>query len=321
MYVKSTWGIGAGAYSLCPFLKPKKKKGDVFILKLKSKYNLTTFVFLLPWIITFIIFSLYPIIFSFGISFTNYTGLSPEINFVGLKNYLSLFKDKIFLKAMRNTFVFVIGTIPFTTVISILLAVLINSKMVRFKGIFKAGFFLPSVMSMVVISTIWRYIYSADGILNYLLQTVGIEKNTGWLASPDTALLSIMIMNVWAAIGYYTIIFLAGLQSIPEELYESASIDGASSSDKFFKITLPLIKPTLFFVIAINTIRSFQIFTEIFTMTGGGPLNSTQTIVHYLYMTGFRQFRMGYASAMAYILVIIILIITLIQQRALRSEY
>lgn len=321
MYVKSTWGIGAGVYPLCPFLKQKKKKGDVFILKLKNKYNLTTFVFLLPWIITFIIFSVYPIIFSFGISFTDYTGLSPEINFVGLKNYFSLFKDEIFLKAMRNTFIFVIGTIPFTTVISILLAVLINSKMVRFKGLFKAGFFLPSVMSMVVISTIWRYIYSADGILNYLLQTIGIEKNTGWLASPDTALLSIMIMNVWAAIGYYTIIFLAGLQSIPEELYESASIDGASNTDKFFKITLPLIKPTLFFVIAINTIRSFQIFTEIFTMTGGGPLNSTQTIVHYLYLTGFRQFRMGYASAMAYILVIIILIITLIQQRVLRSEY
>lgn len=304
-----------------PLFETKKKKGDVFILKLKSKYNLTTFVFLLPWIITFIIFSVYPIIFSFGISFTDYTGLSPDINFVGLKNYFSLFKDEIFLKAMRNTFIFVIGTIPFTTVISILLAVLLNSKMVRLKGLFKAGFFLPSVMSMTVISTIWRYIYNADGILNYLLQTIGIEKNTGWLASPDTALLSIMIMNIWGAIGYYTIIFLAGLQSIPEELYESASIDGASSTDKFFKITLPLIKPTLFFVIAINTIRSFQIFTEIFTMTGGGPLNSTQTIVHYLYVTGFRQFRMGYASAMAYILVIIILIITLIQQRALRSKY
>jgi multiple sugar transport system permease protein len=127
-------------------------------------------------------------------------------------------------------------------------------------------------------------------------------------------------MNIWAAIGYYTIIFLAGLQSIPEQLYESASIDGASSIKKFFNITLPLIKPTLFFVIAINTIRSFQIFSEIFTMTQGEPLNSTQTIVHYLYIKGFRQFEMGYASAMAYVLVVIIMIVTLIQQRALRSE-
>lgn len=290
-------------------------------MKFKTKYNLTTLTFLLPWIITFIIFSAYPIIFSIYISFTDYSGLNPAMNFVGLKNYVNLFNDEIFLKAMKNTFIFVIGTIPFTTIISILLAVLINSKMVRCKGLFKAGFFLPSVMSMVVISTIWRYIYSADGILNYILKIFGIEKNTGWLASPDTALLAIMIMDIWAAIGYYTIIFLSGLQSIPEELYESASIDGASSKDAFFRITLPLIKPTLFFVIAINTIRSFQIFAEIFTMTGGGPLNSTQTIVHYLYITGFRQFKMGYASAMAYVLVIIILIITLIQQRALRSEY
>jgi multiple sugar transport system permease protein len=214
----------------------------------------------------------------------------------------------------------VVGTIPFTTTIALLLAVLINSKIVKLKGLFKAGFFLPSVMSMVVIATIWRYMYSADGIINTVLQTFGIEKTTGWLASPDTALSSIMIMNIWAAIGYYTIIFLAGLQSIPEQLYESASIDGASSIKKFFNITLPLIKPTLFFVIAINTIRSFQIFSEIFTMTQGEPLNSTQTIVHYLYIKGFRQFEMGYASAMAYVLVVIIMIVTLIQQRALRSE-
>ncbi|MFW6122190.1 MAG: carbohydrate ABC transporter permease [Petrotogales bacterium] len=289
-------------------------------MKKRTKYNLTTLTFLLPWIITFSLFSAFPIIFSLSISFTDYSGLSPEFSFVGFKNFIELFKDDIFLIALRNTTIFVVGTIPFTTTIALLLAVLINSKMVKLKGLFKAGFFLPSVMSMVVIATIWRYMYSADGIINTVLQTFGIEKTTGWLASPDTALTSIMIMNIWAAIGYYTIIFLAGLQSIPEQLYESASIDGASSTKKFFNITLPLIKPTLFFVIAINTIRSFQIFSEIFTMTGGEPLNSTQTIVHYLYIKGFRQFEMGYASAMAYVLVVIIMIVTLIQQRALRSE-
>ena len=289
-------------------------------MKKRTKYNLTTFTFLLPWIITFSLFSAFPIIFSLSISFTDYSGLSPEFSFVGLKNFIELFKDDIFLIALRNTTIFVVGTIPFTTTIALLLAVLINSKIVKLKGLFKAGFFLPSVMSMVVIATIWRYMYSADGIINTVLQAIGIEKTTGWLASPDTALTSIMIMNIWAAIGYYTIIFLAGLQSIPEQLYESASIDGASSTKKFFNITLPLIRPTLFFVIAINTIRSFQIFSEIFTMTQGEPLNSTQTIVHYLYIKGFRQFEMGYASAMAYALVVIIMIVTLIQQRALRSE-
>jgi multiple sugar transport system permease protein len=289
-------------------------------MKKRTKYNLTTLTFLLPWIITFSLFSAFPIIFSLSISFTDYSGLNPSFNFVGLENFIELFSDEIFLIALRNTAIFVVGTIPFTTTIALLLAVLINSKIVKLKGLFKAGFFLPSVMSMVVIATIWRYMYSADGIINTVLQTFGIEKTTGWLASPDTALSSIMIMNIWAAIGYYTIIFLAGLQSIPEQLYESASIDGASSIKKFFNITLPLIKPTLFFVIAINTIRSFQIFSEIFTMTQGEPLNSTQTIVHYLYIKGFRQFEMGYASAMAYVLVVIIMIVTLIQQRALRSE-
>jgi multiple sugar transport system permease protein len=289
-------------------------------MKKRTKYNLTTLTFLLPWIITFSLFSAFPIIFSLSISFTDYSGLNPSFNFVGLENFIELFSDEIFLIALRNTAIFVVGTIPFTTTIALLLAVLINSKIVKLKGLFKAGFFLPSVMSMVVIATIWRYMYSADGIINTVLQTFGIEKTTGWLASPDTALSSIMIMNIWAAIGYYTIIFLAGLQSIPEQLYESASIDGASSTKKFFNITLPLIRPTLFFVIAINTIRSFQIFSEIFTMTQGEPLNSTQTIVHYLYIKGFRQFEMGYASAMAYVLVVIIMIVTLIQQRALRSE-
>lgn len=289
-------------------------------MKKRTKYNLTTLTFLLPWIITFSLFSAFPIIFSLSISFTDYSGLNPSFNFVGLENFIELFSDEIFLIALRNTAIFVVGTIPFTTTIALLLAVLINSKVVKLKGLFKAGFFLPSVMSMVVIATIWRYMYSADGIINTVLQTFGIEKTTGWLASPDTALGSIMIMNIWAAIGYYTIIFLAGLHSIPEQLYESASIDGASSIKKFFNITLPLIKPTLFFVIAINTIRSFQIFSEIFTMTQGEPLNSTQTIVHYLYIKGFRQFEMGYASAMAYVLVVIIMIVTLIQQRALRSE-
>lgn len=289
-------------------------------MKKRTKYNLTTLTFLLPWIITFSLFSAFPIIFSLSISFTDYSGLNPSFNFVGLENFIELFSDEIFLIALRNTAIFVVGTIPFTTTIALLLAVLINSKVVKLKGLFKAGFFLPSVMSMVVIATIWRYMYSADGIINTVLQTFGIEKTTGWLASPDTALSSIMIMNIWAAIGYYTIIFLAGLQSIPEQLYESASIDGASNTKKFFNITLPLIKPTLFFVIAINTIRSFQIFSEIFTMTQGEPLNSTQTIVHYLYIKGFRQFEMGYASAMAYVLVVIIMIVTLIQQRALRSE-
>ncbi len=297
-------------------LPPKRDK-----MSKKAKYHLETFILLLPWIILFSIFGIFPIVYSLYISLTNYTGLSPHFNFIGVTNYIKAFSDGVFLIALKNTFVFVIGTIPFTTTIALLFAVLINSKFLPLKDLFKAGFFLPSVISMVVISTIWLYLYSADGFFNKMMALLGFEPlHTSWLASPKTALLSIMIMDVWAAIGYYTILFLAGLQSIPQELYEAAAIDGATGQEAFFKITLPLLKPTLFFVIALNTIRSFQIFSEIFTMTGGGPANATQTVVHYLYITGFRRFEMGYASAISYILVFIILIFTLIQKKVLRSD-
>ncbi|ABR30555.1 carbohydrate ABC transporter permease [Thermosipho melanesiensis] len=290
-------------------------------LKKKVRYNLETFLLLSPFLILFAVFGIFPIVYSFFMSFTDYSALSPEFNFVGLKNYIKAFQDEVFLVALKNTVIFVVGTIPFTTVFSLLLAVLINSKFLPLKDLFKAGFFLPSVISMVVISTTWMYLYSADGFFNKMLEFFGQNPiPTSWLANTKTALLSIMIMDIWAAIGYYTILFLAGLQSIPQQLYEAAAIDGANKTKMFFKITLPLLKPTMYFVIALNTIRSFQIFSEIFTMTGGGPMNATQTIVHYLYIVGFRNFEMGYASAIAYILVLIILTITLLQGKLLRSE-
>lgn len=290
-------------------------------MKRKTRYNVETFLLLLPFLILFAVFGVFPIAYSFFMSFTDYSALSPDFNFVGLKNYIRMFHDEVFLIALKNTVIFVVGTIPFTTVISLFLAVLINSKFLPLKDLFKAGFFLPTVVSMVVISTTWMYLYSADGFFNKMLEFFGMTPiPTSWLAHTKTALLSIMIMDVWAAIGYYTILFLAGLQSIPQQLYEAAAIDGASKSKTFFKITLPLLKPTLYFVIALNTIRSFQIFSEIFTMTGGGPMNSTQTIVHYLYIVGFRNFEMGYASAIAYVLVLIIFLVTLVQGRLLRSE-
>ncbi|KAF2956134.1 sugar ABC transporter permease [Marinitoga sp. 38H-ov] len=290
-------------------------------MKITRKYKFETFILLSPFLIIFMIFGVFPIGYSLYMSFTNYTGLNPNYDFIGISNYIKAFNDEVFLIALKNTFIFVIGTIPFTTVFSLIIAVLINSKLLPFKDLFKAGFFLPSVISMVVISTIWIYLYSANGFFNNMMSLFGMKSlDTSWLASTKTALLSIMIMDIWAAIGYYTILFLAGLQGIPNELYEAASIDGASKKQTFFSITLPLLKPTLFFIISLNTIRSFQIFAEIFTMTGGGPSNATQTVVHYLYQTSFRQFDMGYASAIAYILMGIIMIFTIIQKRLLRSD-
>jgi multiple sugar transport system permease protein len=260
------------------------------------------FAFLSPWLIIFAIFNAFPIIYSFFTSFTDYSGLNPEMKFVGLGNYIKAFQDEVFLKALGNTLIFVVGTIPFTTGIALLLALLLNSKRLKKNGIFKAGFFLPSVISMVVISTIWIYLYSSNGLFNTVGSFLGFQMEArSWLA-------------------YYLILIYAGLQNVPEQLYEAARIDGATNTQIALKITLPYIRPTLFFVIAINTIRSFQIFSEIYTMTGGGPRNSTQTIVHYLYQVAFRQFDMGYGSAISYILLIMIMIVTLIQRYLLRSD-
>ena len=243
------------------------------------------------------------------------------MEFVGLDNYIKAFQDEVFLIALKNTMIFVTGTIPFTTGIALVIAILLNNKRLKGRDFFKSGFFLPSVISMVVISMIWTYMYSSNGLFNTIGSLLGFSmEDRSWLASTKTALPAIMIMDVWAAFGYYVILIFAGLQSIPGQLYEAAKIDGASSFKIATKITLPLLKPTLFFVIAINTIRSFQIFSEIYTMTGGGPRNSTQTIVHYLYEVSFRKFDMGYGSAIAYILLMIIITITIIQKRVLRSE-
>ncbi len=286
----------------------------------RKREKITTLVFILPWLVSFCIFVLYPIVFSIYVSMTDYSGLTWDMRFVGFSNYVRAFNDRVFLKALSNTFLFVLITVPATTVISLFLAVLLTSG-IKFKRLFQAGYFLPSVISMVVISMIWLYIYSATGPLNTLLRSLGIDVPArSWLASERTALGSIMVMDVWSAVGYYTVLFVAGLQSLPLQLYEAARIDGATKWQIFKSITLPLLKPTILFVVSINSIRSFQIFTEIFTLTGGGPANSTQTIVHYLYDVSFRKFEMGYGSAIAYVLFFIVLAITLLQRKMLKGE-
>jgi len=290
-------------------------------MKKSTKKRLVLFAFLSPWVILFSIFGLYPIIFSLFVSFTKYSGLNPNMEFVGFENYAKAFGDEIFLIALKNTLIFVVGTIPFTTGIALVIAILLNNKRLKGRNFFKSGFFLPSVISMVVISMMWTYMYSSNGLFNTMASFLGFQvEDRSWLASTKTALPAIMFMDVWAAFGYYVILIFAGLQSIPEQLYEAARIDGASPFKISLKITLPLLKPTLFFVIAINTIRSFQVFSEIYTMTGGGPRNSTQTIVHYLYEVSFRKFEMGYGSAIAYILLMIIMVLTLVQKKLLRSD-
>jgi len=274
-------------------------------------------LFLAPWIISFALFTLYPIVYSFYLSFTKYNPINGQTpRFIGFHNYLTIFSDGTFWLALKNTLFFVTGTIPVTTAIAVVLAVFLNEK-IKFRAFFRATYFMPAVTSIVVIATIFIYIYSPFGVLNSLLNLFGIQGRN-WLLDLHFALPAIMAMDIWESFGYYTLLFLAGLQSIPEELYEAANIDGATSVQQFFRITIPLLRPTFIFVLVINTIRSFQVFSEIFVMTQGGPIGSTTTLVYYLYNMGFQKFHMGYASALAYVLFTIILLFSLLQMKVLR---
>lgn len=279
----------------------------------------STFILLSPWIVTFIAFSIYPVGYSLYLSFTKYNplaGVAPK--FIGLSNYFEIAHDPKFLQAVKNTVIFVVGTIPVTTAKALVLAVFLNQK-IKFRTFFRASYFAPVMTAIVVILTIFTYIYSPYGLLNSLLGLFGIQGRN-WLMSTRFALPAIMAMMVWASFGYYTVLFLAGLQNIPEEIYECAEIDGANSVQRFFHVTLPLLRPMLIFALIINTIRSFKIFSQIFVMTQGGPLGSTNTIVYYLYNMGFKKFQMGYASGIAYILFILILVFSVIQMKTLSYE-
>lgn len=286
----------------------------------KLKNAAIPYVFVLPWIILFLSFTAYPLIFSFYTSLTDFNPLAPtSINkFVGFANYLELFGDKNFHISLLNTLYFTVCTIPVTTVLAMLLAVALNQG-VKLKNLFRIGFFFPTVTSMSVISLLWILLLYKDGIISRLGMLFGLEPRS-WLLDKNTALPSIMVMCIWSAIGFYMLIYISALQSIPNELYEAATVDGASSRQKFFFVTLPFLRHTTIYVIVLNTINSLQIFSEPQIMTRGGPAYYTTTGVLYLYRQGFTSHRMGYASAVGYVLFAIILVFALIQMKILKLD-
>ncbi len=290
--------------------------------KLSLKKNSRNYVMLAPWIIIFLIFWIYPIIYTGFISLTKYQTLTNSIDFVGLENYTKMFNDKIFWKAFRNTLFFTIGTVPFTISIALLLASFLNEKLVKFKNFFRASFFLPAVTSLVVISLIFTNLYAKDGYINIILQTLGLpHSELGWLLDTKTSLLSIMIMDIWASCGYYMVIFLAAMQAVPNSLYDVAKLTGAKPFYILRKITIPMIKPTIIFVLIINIIKSFQIFMEIYIMTKGGPLDSTTTLVYMVFTNAFEKTdTLGYAAAIAYVLFFILLAISVFQLKFMNKN-
>lgn len=277
------------------------------------------YFFLAPAVGAIFVFFFIPVLAAFIISFTDFDiyALSSLSNtrFVGFSNYAKLFDDPLFWTALKNTFYYVIGAGPISVIISLLAAMLLNSKLVKLKAVFRMFYFIPVVTTLVAVAIIWRFIYHPKfGLLNYLLSFVGINP-IDWLGDPNWAMPAIMLMSVWKTFGYNMIIFIAGLQNIPDELYEAAVIEGSNAWQKFRNITLPLLTPTTIFVSIITMIGFFQLFAEPYIMTQGGPLNKTLSIVGYMYQEGFRWWNMGYSASLAFVLFIIIFIATIIQLR------
>ncbi len=287
--------------------------------KIKEKTKIIGFLF--PSYSVFIVFIFIPLVYSFVLSLHKYSLLSyRSAKFVGLKNYQTLFNDPIFWTSLKNTVLFTLFTVLPTMALGLAVAIILNKKL-KLRNFFRVSSFIPVVTSLVASSIIWSLILDStkSGLLNSILVKIGIPPQA-WLSSSKWALFSVIMMYIWKNTGYIMLIYLAGLQSIPESLYEAASIDGANETQKFFFITLPLLKPTTNFVFITSVIGSFQVFTPIYIMTGGGPGYSSNTLVNYLYQTGFQDFKMGYASSIAYILFAILFLITIIQRKYFKTE-
>ena len=283
--------------------------------KKMTKENWTGIAFITPALVLLFIFLFIPFFMTVGYSFTNYNILKPDrMEFVGIKNFIRLTQDTVFLKSIVNTFVFVILVVPLQVCLALGLALLINRKM---KGIsiYILAFFAPTVLSLVVVSILWTYIYNPNnGLLNSLLGSVGIGPFK-FLNDPKTAMLCIVILSAWQGCGFQMMIFLSGLQDIPQYLYEAAAVDGATKWHQFWHITIPGLKNITVFISLSIVVSAFQLIIQPMMMTAGGPQNSTMTIVYEIYQTGFKYNKMGYGSAMALVFTVMVLILTLIQNK------
>jgi ABC-type sugar transport system permease subunit len=280
--------------------------------------RLAAYLFILPSLAFLTLFVVYPIFAALYFSFTKYTLIEAPV-WIGLQHYQDLIEDKRFLTAIGNTVLFALMTVPLGTALALLLAMVVDRPL-RGITLFRTAYYLPVVTSFVAVSFIWLWIYEPQfGILNDLLEMVGLPR-LYWLRDPSTALLSIAILSVWKNVGYNMVIYLAGLQGIPTHLYEAAKVDGASAWQRFWKITLPLLSPTTFFVFVVYFIGALQMFVQAWILTQGGPLDSTLTVVYLIYLNGFEYLKMGYAAAMSMILFVIIAIVTYVNTRIVRYD-
>lgn len=275
-------------------------------------------LFAAPAVLHFLIFTSIPVFAAIWLSFTNYSALGGG-RWVGLANYVKMASDHDFLNAVKNTAVYTVWTVPLSMAIALGLAVALNEG-IRAKAFFRIAFYMPQVTATVVIAVVWMFLYNGQfGLLNYGMELVGL-KGKNWLFDKDWAMPAVIAMTVWRGVGQKMIIYLAALQGIPDYLYESARIDGANGWQIFRRITVPLLAPATFFILVTAMIESFQVFESVFVMTQGGPAGATTTVGHQIYQQAFEFTKMGYASAEAVFLAVVIFIITLINMKYIKGE-
>lgn len=268
-------------------------------------------LFSLPFMIVFALFMIYPLVFGFYISFFQWNILGTP-KFIALQNYLDLLKDERFWSSLWHTLQFVLMTTPVLLILGFIMALLVTGKS-PLKGIMETCFFVPYIFSMTVVATLWAWIMQKDfGIINQILRILG-KDGVSWLTSEKNAMWSISIATYWWTAGFNMVLFTAGIKQISKEIYESATVDGAGPLQQIFHITIPLLKPTTILCLILQVIASFNVFGQVYVMTGGGPAGSTRVLVQYIYETGFNYFRMGYSAAMSYVLFLIIMVISIVQ--------
>jgi multiple sugar transport system permease protein len=279
-----------------------------------NRNRLIALGFLTPNLLGFLVFTMIPIIVGIGMGFFKWDGANDPL-FIGLRNFARMLTDSKFQNALRVTFLYAALTVPVTIVLSLLIATLLTTN-VRLTSAFRSVFFFPYIASIVAVAIVWQFLYHADmGPINEFLRSIGIANPPRWTSSKDTAIYAVAIMNIWRTVGYYMVLYIAGIVSIPTVFYEAAAVDGANVWQKFRHITLPLLGPTTFFIVIISIINSFQSFTPIYVMTGGGPGTATQVLVFRIYEEAFVLSNFGYASAMAVVLFLIVLLFTIFQFR------
>lgn len=275
-------------------------------------------LFTLPSLVLLTVFVLVPVAGSLWISLHDWSLTNQLHPFIGMKNYADLVQDKRFWSDLKNTAYYTLGTAPVSAALALLLAVAVDRPL-RGVKLFRSVYFMPAVTSMAVVSMIFLFLLDPDiGMITYFTKMIGLGAN-GWLRDPDWAMPGVVLVGIWKNVGFYMVIFLAGLQGISPTYYEAAEIDGAGSWKRFWHITVPLLMPTLAFVLIIAMIASFQVFDQVYVMTQGGPLFRTETLVQYIYMQGFQFFKLGYSAALGIVLLVLILVLTLIQMRYFRS--